>query len=60
MDQTRTGRLTRSADEKDPDGTPATTEGAQKLEEYKKRERNGEVKDAGVQTDDLLVKEQAS
>lgn len=53
-------RLTRSADNKEADGS-ATTEGAAEKQEEVKR-RNGEVKDAGVQTDDLqaLVNERDS
>ena len=45
-------RLTRSADNKEADGT-ATTEGAEKSGELRRPERLSEVKDVGVQTDDL-------
>ena len=46
------GRLTRSADIKEADGT-ATIEGAEKQVEVRRHERVSEVKDVGVQTDDL-------
>ncbi|KAK5115439.1 hypothetical protein LTR85_009899 [Meristemomyces frigidus] len=59
MKQEERERTSTDTNNKETDGT-ATTEGAEKQEEVKKR--NGEVKDAGVQTDDLqaLVREQAS
>lgn len=55
----KNGSLTRSADDKASDGN-AATQGAEKHEE---RMRNGEMKDAGVQTEgdaQARAKEQAS